>query len=182
MNLSINTAYSKPVRMNKPAMKNKVSFGDFRHCEVNYKTEKMTPETKKLLEKAKEVYELSQKKLETTVKEFYKNLEHDKSIAISYDRLIPRNHSLKTIPDSLGGYSFNPTYEALMENGKTARGYSISAGRDTKTFPVIAAGDEIGMWPREYRHMYNNVPGYDLNKDVQNRLRKIIEIHEEKNV
>lgn len=181
MNLSINTAYSKPVRMNhQVSRKNNVSFGDFRHCEVNYKTEKMTPETKNLLEKAKEVYARSQKKLEAAVKDFYKNLEQDKSIAINYDRLIPKNHSLKTTPEPLHGYSFSPTYEALMKDGKTERGYSIYADRDTKTFPVIAAGDEIGMWQREYKYMYDNVPGYDLNKDVQNRLRQIIEIHEEK--
>lgn len=177
MNLSINTAYSKPVRFNSAAKSRNVSFGDFRHCEVNYKTEKMTPETKELLEKAKDVYEKSQKKLESSVKEFYQNLECDKSIAIQYDRLIPRNHVLKSIPAPLKGYSFSPTYEALMENGKAERAYSIDAGIDTNTFPVVAAGDEIGMWKREYDYMYNNYWTYDLNKDVQHRLKQIIEVH-----
>lgn len=180
MKISINTAYSRPVRTNQSLTKKNQSFGDFKHCEVNYKTEKMTPETKTLLEKAKKVYEQSQQKLQAVVKDFYRNLEHDTNVGISYEKLIPKEHTLKTVPEPLSGYSFSPTYEALMENGKTARGYSIDAGRDTKTFPIIAAGDEIGMWPREYKYMYENVPGYDINKDVQNRLKEIIEVHEEK--
>lgn len=180
MNLSINTAYSRPVRTNRNQPKQTASFGDFRHCELNYKTEKMTPETKSLLEKAKEIHAASQKKLETAVKAFYNKFEQDNKIAINYERLIPKEHHLKTTSEPLHGFSFSPTYEALMENGKTARGYSLNAGRDTNTFPVIAAGDEIGMIKREYSYMHENAPGYDLNKDVQNRLKKIIEMHEEK--
>lgn len=174
MNLSINSAYSKPV-----IQKKNVSFGDFRHCELKYKSEKITPETKNLLDQALDIHEKKQKNVENSIKNFYNDfLIKDKIAVQTYNNAI-RYMQLRTDTNVFKGYSFMPSYEAVMENGKTKRGYVLGAGRETNTFDIVIAGDEVGMNPRQYNYMNENAPGYDLNKDAQNRLKKIIKTHSE---
>lgn len=122
---------------------NNICFRNFKYRNLEYVSEKMTPETKDLFQKAKVVIN------KTTEPQILRN------------RLL--NQTLeKTIP-------------AKLENGKESESYLAYPGNTKNGTLVLTNNGDIGMYYRHYDYIKKSTPNYDMNKDVQQRIKDMLD-------
>lgn len=126
-----------------PKMTSDIHFKNFKHKNLEYISEKMTPETQDLFQKAK--------------------------------TLINKTQEPQILRNRLLNHTFEKTTPVKLENGNEAESYLAYAGNTSKGSLVLTNSGDIGMYYRHYDYIKKSTPNYDMNKDVQQRIKDMLD-------